>query len=509
VRCQAALALERAQINRKAIVSHTPSSIAVPIRQSAGDPHRPQFHFTAPANWLNDPNGLIQWRGQYHLFYQYNPHGPFHGTIHWGHAVSEDLIRWRDLPVALAPTPGGPDAQGCWSGCAVDNNGVPTLIYTGVFPQAVCVATSSDGLVIWDKYPGNPVIAEPPTEFSAPSGGHFRDPYVWRADGGWYMVIGTKVEGTGGLVLLYRSDDLLHWEYLGPILRGDVALGEPFWTGTMWECPTLLDFGEKQALIISAQATHADFLYPFYVTGVFSPDGFAPEAQGILVHGGPGGDFYAPQVMRLDDGRYVLWGWLKEDRSERACMEASWAGALSLPLTVSLAPDGGLSLAPVHELQALRGRHWHYEDVTLAPEADELLADTGGDCLEIIAQLEPGASAEVGLKVRRSPRDEEYTRVMVQQAQQRIVIKRDHSSLDAEVSRDLCVAPISAAPNESVTLHIFLDRSVMEVFADDGRTNLASRIYPTHPHSLGISLFSRGGPAVVRSLDIWTMNSIW
>ena len=125
------------------------------------------------------------------------------------------------------------------------------------------------------------------------------------------MVIAAKAERTGGMVLLYRSDDLRHWEYLNPILCGEIDRVEPFWTGTMWECPNRLDFGEKQALIISAQATHADFLYPFYATGVFRPKGFAVETQGILVHGGPDGDFYAPQAMRTADGRYLLWGWLK------------------------------------------------------------------------------------------------------------------------------------------------------------------------------------------------------
>jgi len=117
---------------------------ALALRQSlAHDPHRPQYHFIAPGNWLNDPNGLIQWDGRYHMFYQYNPRGAFHGTIHWGHAVSDDLVHWTDLPIALAPTPGGHDAEGCWSGCAVDNGGVPTLIYSGVFPQTVCLATGS------------------------------------------------------------------------------------------------------------------------------------------------------------------------------------------------------------------------------------------------------------------------------------------------------------------------------------------------------------------------------
>src|SRR5688572_12844442 len=122
--------------------------------------HRPQYHFLPPANWMNDPNGLIQWQGQYHMFYQYNPNGPFHGTIHWGHAISSDLVHWEHLPIALAPTPGGPDEDGCWSGCAVDDGGVPTFIYSGARNRVerACLATSSDGLLTWEKYPGNPII---------------------------------------------------------------------------------------------------------------------------------------------------------------------------------------------------------------------------------------------------------------------------------------------------------------------------------------------------------------
>jgi len=139
----------------------------------ADDLHRPQYHFLPPANWMNDPNGLIQWRGQYHLFYQHNPGCPCWGTMHWGHAVSENLVHWTDLPIALAPTPGGPDADGCWSGCAVDNDGIPTLIYTGVFPQRQCIATSTDDLLTWEKHAGNPVIAAPPEGLDVTG---FRDP---------------------------------------------------------------------------------------------------------------------------------------------------------------------------------------------------------------------------------------------------------------------------------------------------------------------------------------------
>lgn len=490
-------------------MKHIATPTGQPRPNMADDPHRPQFHFTPPANWLNDPNGLIQWRGPYHLFYQYNPNGPFHGTIHWGHAVSDDTVHWRDLPVALAPTPGGSDADGCWSGCAVDNDGVPTLLYTGVNPQAVNVATSADNLLTWEKYAGNPVIPGLPAEIAATAGGDFRDPFVWRANEQWHMVIGTRVEGVGGLVLRYRSDDLLHWEYLGSVLRGDVNQTEPFSTGAMWECPNLLDFGSKQALIISTQDAAGRLMYPFYVSGVLGPTGFASERQNILVHVGTGSDFYAPQAMRRADGSYLLWGWLNESRSERARKQAGWAGAMSLPLAVALAPDGCLTLNPTSEVQTLRDRHWRRDDLPLCPGFDEPLTDACGDCLELIALVELSAGAEAGLKLRCSPDGEEYTAITVKQATRQVVIEREHTSLDAEMDRTPAAAPLKAAAREPVVLHIFLDRSVIEVFADGGRTVLATRIYPTRPDSLGVSLFSRGAPAVMKTLDVWRLRSIW
>jgi beta-fructofuranosidase len=101
------------------------------MARRVNDPQRPRYHFLPPANWMHDPNGLIQWGTTYHLFYQYNPNGPFHGTIHWGHATSEDLVHWRHLPIALTPTPGGADADGCWSGCALNDDGIPTLLAEG------------------------------------------------------------------------------------------------------------------------------------------------------------------------------------------------------------------------------------------------------------------------------------------------------------------------------------------------------------------------------------------
>ena len=128
----------------------------------AADPYRPAYHYLAPANWMNDPNGTIYWKGRYHVFYQYNPDGAYWGNIHWGHASSEDLVHWEDHPIALRPAADGPDREGCWSGTAfVNREGLPTFIYHGV-PDGICIATSVDDMLEkWEKHPANPVIPEP------------------------------------------------------------------------------------------------------------------------------------------------------------------------------------------------------------------------------------------------------------------------------------------------------------------------------------------------------------
>jgi beta-fructofuranosidase len=179
----------------------------------AADPHRPHYHFLPPANWMNDPNGPIFWHGTYHLSYQYNPRGAYWGDMHWGHARSRDLVHWQHLPVALAPTPHGPDKGGCFSGSAFVNGTTPPLVYTGVEPEVQCLASSRIGMVHWQKFKGNPVLATPPRGV--------RDPSIWREEGGsWLMTVGSGVKGQGGTVLLYQSNDLIHWHYLRELASG-------------------------------------------------------------------------------------------------------------------------------------------------------------------------------------------------------------------------------------------------------------------------------------------------
>lgn len=479
----------------------------VPQRKKlANDTHRPRYHFSPPGNWMNDPNGLIQWKGQYHLFYQYNPNGPVHGRMHWGHAMSSDLVHWTDLPIALTPTVGRADADGCWSGCAINNDGIPTLVYSGAYPQVVCLATSADDLLTWQYYPGNPVIGGPPAELVAGTGGHFRDPFVWKENNSWYLVMGTRQEGVGGLLLLYRSFDLTHWEYLHPLLVGDASTSQPVWTGTMWECPNFLSFGDQRVLLFSVQDAQGNLLYSVYVTGTFRDEQFLPQTQGMLAYGGY---FYAPQVMHDDQGRYIMWGWLREGLKTPLVEEDRCTGVMSLPIIVSPLPEGGLSLEPAPELTMLREQHWHYDEIELSEVRNFLHNDDVHDgCLEILAECKPDQNTEFGFRLRYSLDGQEQTCLVYLSESRQFSIEREQSSVNPEAERENCSVVVDADASQVLKLHIFLDHSVLEVFVN-GNCYLASRIYPAHQDSVGLELFTRKGKVRAMSLDIWRMASIW
>ena len=156
---------------------------------------------------MNDPNGLIQFEGTYHIFYQYNPNAPLPRNMHWGHATSQNLIHWQHEPIALTPTPDSADEDGCWSGCAFVADGAPAIMYTGrkAELERPCLAFSQNNLQTWEKYPGNPVISDLPAELDLTD---FRDHKIWFENGKWYQVIGAGIRDACGVVLLYESQDL-------------------------------------------------------------------------------------------------------------------------------------------------------------------------------------------------------------------------------------------------------------------------------------------------------------
>ena len=476
------------------------------------DRHRPQYHFLPPANWMNDPNGLIQWKGTYHLFYQHNPGAAVWGDMHWGHAASPDLLRWQHLPIALAPDPNGPDRSGVWSGCAVRWDGQPALVYTGRDGdhERVCLAVSRDDLRTFEKFAGNPVIDAPPVGLDTVG---FRDPYVWQENGAWWMVLGSGIRGAGGAILLYFSPDMVHWQYRGVMLAGDSRQKEPVWTGEMWECPNFFPLGSKRMLMISPmQFNPAGGLYTLYFLGEYRDGTFRPDHLARM----DGGDiyFYAPQAFQDEQGRRIVIGWSREARTVEASVRSGWAGVMTLPRLLEMGPEGRLRQRPVPEVENLRGAPRVWEDVRVGPGAgpQNLLALNGlsGDTLELelVFDLQSARAelpGEFGLLVRRSPDGEEVTEIRMDALSGRLVVDTLRACLSSEDTPGQFEIPLDLTGLDQLTLRVFLDRSIIEVFAN-GEVVITARVYPVREDSTGMALFARRQPVIVRRITMWEME---
>ena len=333
------------------------SALAARLSQ---DPLRPQFHLLPAANWMNDPCAPRFFAGQYHMFFQYNPGAAVWGDMHWAHATSPDMVHWRHKPVALAPTPAGADAAGCFTGSVFPGAEKPTILYTGVtrvtsaaeetiphekLREAQCMATAdSSALDRWTKVE-EPVLPTPPGGLRVTG---FRDPCPWREGDVWYMGVGSGFRGKGGAVLLYRSEDGSAWEYLHPLAEGKWnggAHSDPVDNGEMWECPDFFTLGDRQVLLYSTERK------VYWQTGRLDPTTlrFRMRQQGMLDLG----SFYAPKSMLDARGRRILWGWIPETRPVAEYRAAGWAGMMSLPRLLTIAADGRLLMEPIGEMAQL------------------------------------------------------------------------------------------------------------------------------------------------------------
>ena len=455
-----------------------------PASKLAHDPQRPQYHLLPAANWMNDPNGPIYWQGKYHMFFQYNPNGAFWGDMHWAHAVSVDMVRWKHLPVALAPTSGGPDKDGVFSGCAVIAGGVPTVIYTSVNPETQSIATSGGDLTEWKKLAGNPVIAGPPAGLDVTG---FRDPCVWQEGDTWLMALGSGFRGKGGAVLLYESKDLRQWNYLHPLAAGRMRAGasakDPVDSGEMWECPDFFPLDGKHLLIVSTERVVK------YLLGGYADRRFHAQTMGGIDYG----SYYAARTMTNTGDRRILWGWITEGRSAEAQRTAGWSGVMSLPRELKLL-GAQVQMRPAAEVATLRGKKMAGNDVA-------------GDCLEILAEIDPGDASRAGLDVRIAPDRSEQTPIYYDRDRRLISVDRSRSSTDATADRAMQSGPFLLGRGEPLRLHLFLDGSVIEIFAND-RFCLTARVYPAGARSQGVALHSDGGTAKVLSLEAYEMRPI-
>ena len=471
----------------------------------AGDPHRPLYHFTASANWMNDPNGPIFWKGWYHMFYQYNPNEARWGDIHWGHARSADLVHWEDLPIALTPSPDGPDQAGCWSGCVVDDNGVPTAFYTGLEPQSVCVATGDDDLIHWTKHP-SPVIGGPPKELNLtgfPSiTGHasadFRDPYVWREGEQWFLLIGSGMREQGGTALLYRSKDLQKWEFIRPIWTA--VIGSDC---NMWECPILVRDSQSHILLVSP---HPEAKYIYWVSGTLEDYRFKEIRRGKVDLGEL---VYAPQcLVQPDRKRKLLWTWIKEARTTEAQLASGWSGVLCLPREIHLDENGELLFVPAPELEGLRTSERRWRQQTISPDSGNVFREIYGDLIEIDSVLRPKPNSIWSLVVRANPDDAEQTKITFDIALQTFTVDGTFSSLDPSVERKAVSGPLILEKDGLIRIRMFLDRSVVELFIDN-RFSVTQRLYPTRPDSSGLKMVVEKGSIDIVELSLWTLRSIW
>ena len=465
----------------------------------ATDPHRPTYHFLPPSGWINDPNGLLVVDDRIHLFYQHNPDGPYHDRIHWGHAVSDDLVHWRHLPTALTPTPGGPDARGCWSGCAVVHEGVPTLLYTGIDPQVQCLATGSPDWRTWRQLPtpvidgpppGVPVVGDPP---------EMRDPFLWRQDDAWHMLLGSGLhtpDGIDGALLHYRSQDLRTWIYLGVAHRGRFA-PDAF----VWECPNLFELDGRHVVLVSEQL---EFRHTYVQTGAFDGATFAPAWSGVADHGHV---FYAGLTVAHPVHRRLLVGWIKERRPDAVVRTRShWSGALSLARVLGVDAEGRLTMVPAPEYAALRRDAKAERDLVVPAGATQALGNLRGDALELSLTIDVPAGARLLLDLRATNDGAETTRVVVDGTRRTIAVDTTRSTLDPEIIGDLVAAPYAA--DEPLELRVFLDRSIVEVFAG-ATTCLTARTYPTRPDATDVFLRAEGGEVRIPRLGAWRMAGVW
>ncbi|GGC76017.1 hypothetical protein GCM10007216_03210 [Thalassobacillus devorans] len=492
-----------------------------------GDQHRPQYHFMPPEHWMNEPHAPIYYNGKYHIFYQKNPQGPYWHQIHWGHAVSDDMVHWEELPVALAPEGDSVSPDGVWSGSAtLDGNGEPVLFFTAgddsKFPNqmtglAVSENPEDPDLKEW-KMLDEPVTVQEeglPAEEGEVMYGQFRDPFVWQDGDTWYQLVSSGIDGVGGTALLYSSSDLENWEYEKPFYTGDAEKYPK--TGDVWELPVFLPLGkdeegtEKYAFFINPwfkDYSPYDVKYTFYWIGTwdkekmeFVPDQEEPQLFDYGEH------FTGPSGMVDKDGTPILFSIAQDKRSEQDHYDAGWAHNAGLPIELSLTENNDLGIKPIEELTSLRGEQLaSFKNKKLA-DANELLSDVKGDMLELVVEIDPKQADKAGIKVRQSENGEEETLLYFDKMEQTFNVDRNNASLDPDVRKGIQGGELTIE-DENVKLHIYLDRSMIEAYANEQKS-ITTRVYPTRYDALGLELWSEGGEAFINSMEVWEMKSYY
>ncbi len=469
--------------------------------QAARGKMRQHYHFMAQSGWLNDPNGLIYFRGKYHFFFQCNPFGGFWDCMYWGHAVSEDMLHWEYLPFALAPSEPYDDYPkgGCFSGSAIEHEGKLFLMYTGTshhgkgIVQTQCIAYSEDG-IYFKKYPGNPVI-------TAPEGiaeDYFRDPKVWRQKDVYYMVCGAS-RNRHGMALLYKSKDMLHWDFVNVLAE---SRGE--W-GMMWECPDLFPLGDKYVLTFSPMGSgdHTSV----YMVGDFD-EKTGKFDYSISREIDWGFDYYAPQSFLAPDGRRIMvswsneWEWMPLWKDWGPTYKEGWCGCFNIPREVRMRKDHTLQFIPVQEVENLRENAVRKEEIVVEEKEMELTAGDGV-CYELkfMIDLTKTDARQLELVLRCGERKK--TAVVFDFAGGELYV--DRSNADGW-SRGSSRSVLFLKGKNELDVHILSDQSSLELFTDSYQNNHSNNIFALDKQN---KLYVRacGGRAVFRKLEAYGMKN--
>ena len=450
---------------------------------------RLQYHIAAPSGWINDPNGLIQVDGVYHVFYQLHPFSPEWGPMYWGHVTSRDLAHWHHEPIALAPDQ--PYEAGCFSGSAVNDKGIITLLYTAhndgnTIKECQCIARSHDGGRTFEKSPANPVLPHYPKDGSA----DFRDPKVWRQDGRWQMIIGSG-KHRKGRALLYASADLEHWEYRGIMCESDGT------QGVMWECPNFCTVDGRDVLIFSPMEMkkHKNV----YSVGVFDNKigKFTPACCRELDHGL---NYYAAQIFEDEQKRTILIAWMDMWGADFPTQEDGWAGALTLPRVLHMRGDTLLQ-QPVPELTALR-MECLQEGGFIVKKGENPLRELKGDCMEIFMRFDQ-ASACSGFDLGLRSDAVSGRRALLRYDGQRKAFAMPHGLISEKEHVHLEYIPCEIR-NGQIDVHIYVDKCSIEVFIDEGALCFTQRVYPS---SEGVFYKLAADGLRVLEFEVWSLGN--
>jgi beta-fructofuranosidase len=486
-------------------------------KKMSGDRYRPVYHYVNPEGNLNDPNGLSYWNGYWHLFYQAYP--PEDTRQHWGHAISKDLIHWRDLPYAIYP---GPE-RAVFSGSALVEEDRVIAMYHGTTVGNM-VAVSSDPLLLnWKKVTGNAVIPmKSATGFPLPYTVY--DPCIWKIDTVYYSLsAGREYNGPGGnpvgTAYLFRSLDLANWEYLHPFVEGDMFTE----IGDDYACPYFWPIGDRWIMPFFSHMSGGQYFIGDYDT---ERQKFVVSSHGKFNFGAanPSG-VHAPSATPDGKGGIIIIFNMNPGKPTKG-----WNQIITLPRRLTLISGNELGIEPAGDIESLRYDHRQVSPMTLPANKEIVLKNIRGDAMEIVAEIDMKDAQMLELNVLRSPDSQEYTRIAVfgekgfstgreywpalAQARPRprytlVSLETSNSSVlpDAQ-SRAPETAPVTINADETLKLRIFIDKSVVEVFVN-GKQCVAARVYPGRDDSLGVSIKAQGSDASMVSFDSWQMRNIY